>query len=125
MLLGVVNVDVAPKIGDADPQAELLVQVLDEAVEEMPGFLIAAMDERVMAIDDLDVGSVVGQGGEMWIVEPHVGTGRAYVGEELTWMAPVQVTHRGAQHHDVAGGLEVSKDQFAHVEVRTLALFFD
>ena len=99
--------------------------MLNEAVEKMPGLLVAAMDERVVAIDHLDVWIVVGQGREMRIVEPHVGTRRAHVGEELAGVAAMQVTHRGAQHHDVTGGLEVPKDEFAHVEARALLLLFN
>lgn len=115
VFLRLVDVQVATKVGDTNPEAELLVQVLDEAIEEMAGFLVAAVDERVVAVEHLHVGVAFRQRRQVRVVAPQVRAGRADVGQELARVATMQIPHRGGQHHDVAGRLEVLEDELSHM----------
>jgi hypothetical protein len=114
VLLRLVDVEVAAEFSDADPQAQLLVQVFDETVEEVPRLLIAAVDERVVAVEHLHVGVIFQKRRQVRVVVPEVRAGRADVGQELAGVAAMQVTHRGGQHHDVARRLEVLEDELSH-----------
>ncbi len=114
VLLRLVDVQVALEIGHADAQPELLVQVLDEAIEEVARLLVAAMDEGVVAVEHLHVGVVFRERRQVRIVVPEIRAGRADIGQELAGVAPMQVPHGGGQHHDVAGRLKVPEDELAH-----------
>src|SRR5688572_10225011 len=61
LLLGGCDVDVSLEERRPDGEAEPLVQELDEAVEEVVRRLVAAVDERVLAVDDRHAGLVVAQ----------------------------------------------------------------
>src|SRR5580692_10065562 len=44
------EMDVTPEFREFDPYLEAAVQELDKSVQEMPGFLVAAMNQRVLAV---------------------------------------------------------------------------
>src|SRR3990172_5266954 len=52
-LLHIGDVDIAFEYGGFDGESQGLVQESDESVNEMIGRLVAAMDQRVVTIDDL------------------------------------------------------------------------
>jgi len=86
----------------SNPEAQGFVQILDEAVEEVIGSLIAPIDERIVALDDAHVRVVLAQGRDVRVVLPESGTGSSHVGEEFSRMARVQVPDRSREHDDVA-----------------------
>ena len=115
VLLRFVDVQVALERCDPNPQSELLVQVLDEAVEKVPWLLVAAVNKGIVAVHHLHFRVVLQERCQVRIVKPEFGAGRPNIGEELAWVAAMQIAHRGSEHHDIAGRLEVSKNQLAHI----------
>ena len=106
--------DVAAEHGRSDTEAQPFVQMLDEAVNEVIGRLVAPVDQRVFAVDRLRARVVVGEPGDIGVVLPKIGARRPHVGLELAGISPMQVAHGGGQHDDVAGGQAVAQDQLPH-----------
>ena len=67
------NVNIAFELGDPNRQTQPLVQVCRETVKEMTGHLIRAVDERVMAVDDLDARFIVRDGCDVRVMFPECG----------------------------------------------------
>lgn len=94
-----------------DAQAEPLAEVLAEPVQEMDRLFVAAVNQRVMAVQPLHSGILVIQRRDVGIVAPQIRAGSAHIGDAFPWVAPVQVAHGGSQHQDVAGGLVVLEEK--------------
>jgi hypothetical protein len=117
VLLRLRDVDVALELGHTHVEAELGIQVLDEAVQKMPRLLIAAVDQGIVAVDDGDVRVVLVERRQIRVEVPEVGAGRAHIGLELPRVTLVQVPDGRRQHHDVARRLEIPKNQLAHAQL--------
>lgn len=102
--------------GDPEPLAEIVV----EGVEEVPGLLVTAVDQRVLAVDRLHAGVAHTERGEVGVVLPKMRARGPDVGEELPGIAEVQVADSSRQHDNVARRLEIAEDQLAHAEVMRL-----
>jgi hypothetical protein len=71
------------------------------------------MYQRIVAVEDLNLGIVLLKRREVGIVEPEIGTRSPNVGDELTRMTAMEVADGGRQHDDVAGRLEVPEDELS------------
>src|SRR3990172_2831005 len=117
-LLHIGDMDIPFERGGPDGESQGLVQERDESVNEMVGSVVAAMDQRVVAIDDLHVRIVFTQRHQIGVVLPECGTGSANVGKKAARVAPVEVPDGGGQHDDVAGRLKITKYEFLHIKRR-------
>jgi len=106
------EVDVSFKGGGSDAEAELIVKVFYESVDEVIGEGVALVDERVVGFEALGLRVGVLEGSEAGIVSPEVWAGGADVGEELARVAVMEVADGSGEHDDVPGGQPVLKDEF-------------
>lgn len=83
-------------------QVEALIQKLDETVEAVVGGLVAAVNQRIGALDEFRLRVVVGQRGEVGVVLPQLGTRSADIRDEPSRACPVQIPDGGGEHDDVA-----------------------
>jgi hypothetical protein len=67
----------------------------------MAGFRIRPIDERVFAVDHLEIALTDIQRVDVGAILPHFGTARADVSEELARVTPMKVANRSGQHYDV------------------------
>src|SRR5262249_17217422 len=107
------QVDVAGKPRDGDPDAELLLEVLREPVNEVVRALIALMYQRIVHLDLLDRVITLIERCDIRVVEPDRVGGRPHVGFELPRICQVQVPHGGSQHGDIAGTLKEAENEAA------------
>jgi hypothetical protein len=66
-----------------------------------------------MAIHDFGIGVIITNRRDVRIERPQVGKRRTHVRQKLAGVRSVKISHRRGEHHDVAGRLKVTKDQFA------------
>lgn len=86
-------------------ETQSLRQKRSIAVDEVPGLLIAPLDERVFAIDGSRVRVIVIDWRQVGVVFPQLGTWRSHIGGKPSRIMRVQIAHGGRQHHDVTRGL--------------------
>lgn len=108
------NLDVSLVLRDLDPQPEAAVQEMTESVQEVMRFLVAAMNQRVLAGDEFDAGIVFVERRDVRIVLPGRRAWGTHVREELSGMTAMQVPDGGCQHHDVARRLRVAENESSH-----------
>jgi hypothetical protein len=85
----------------------------------MVGGRVGLVDDRVVAVHDPSRRIAFVERGQPGVAHPQVRAGRPNVGEEALGVAAVEVAHRGREHHDVAGRLEVAEDElFGHPRTR-------
>ena len=74
--------DVAVELRRANRQAQPLIQVVDEGVDEMVGDVVALVNEGIRAVDDLRVRVIIVELGDVGVVLPQRWTRRTDVGQE-------------------------------------------
>src|SRR6185369_867012 len=73
-------------------------------MQAMVGSSVSEIDQRVGAIEELDLAIRIRKGTEVGIVLPE-GLGRgANVGQEFSRVPVMEVANRGGQHDNIAGG---------------------
>ena len=109
------EVHVALEQRGLDLQAQHVVQVLDEAVDEVVGRGVAAIDQRVVAVDRPRTSGSSSRRGVRWGLCSHRSGQEVRTSvRKRPGIAGVQVAHGRRQHQDVARRLEVAEDQLAH-----------
>ena len=104
------NVNVAFERSGCDPEAKSIVQPMSETVKVMIRRLVASVDQRTLAINQLDTGIFFVQVSQIGILLPQIGAGRPHVRQESTGITPVQVSHGRGQHDNVARGVEAPQN---------------
>lgn len=108
------QVDVSLEGGRPDLKAQRVVQVINEAENEVIRALVAAVNQRILALNQLDIRSTLLQGSKMGVVLPEMRTRSANVSNELVGVAAMQITDRSSEHHDVTGRQPVLENQLFH-----------
>ena len=80
----------------------MLVEELDEAVDEMDRCVIAPMNQRVLAVENLDTRIAFVERRDERVVLPQIRTGRSHVGDELSRMQQMEIPDGGGQHDQIA-----------------------
>src|SRR5580658_1672481 len=106
--------DVAPEIREFNLQVQAAVQKVYKSVQEMPRLLVATINQRVLTVDGFHPLLVWLERCYVGVILPEAGAGGADIGQEIARIGSVQVAHGGRQHDDVAGGLVIIQDEFAH-----------
>ena len=97
------EVDVPVEEGGPEIQAQSRAEKFCEAMKTMKRDLVGAVDERVLAVDDLGLRVVFAQRREMRVVFPKLRTGGPDIGKKPSGMAAVQIADGGGQHDQIAG----------------------
>jgi hypothetical protein len=105
------EVHIPTVVGGLNPEPQLVVQVLDEAEEEVVGRGVALVDDGVVTVDHSNSRLALVELGEPWVPDPQIGAGGPDVGGEASRVAAVEVPDRRGQHDNVARGLRVAQDQ--------------
>jgi hypothetical protein len=111
------EVNVAAKVRGFEVRAELLLQIIDEAVDEVERPMIALMNQRILAVDLLHLRVIFGERSDEGIVLPQRAARGARVSGELAGKREMQVAHRSREHHDVARGLKIAQQQLSHASI--------
>lgn len=90
-------------------------------MDEMKRALVAVMNQRVVALDGFDIGSLLGQFGDVRIVLPQLTGGCADISQKPAGMTFVKFPHRSSQHHDVTGGQIIAKNHLSHYIAKSFA----
>ena len=85
-----------------DLQFEAIIQEINETMQAVIGRLVAAIDQRIFTIDDLDLRIILLEQGQVRIMIPQFRARSSDVRDELARITLVQVSHRSGEHHDVA-----------------------
>jgi hypothetical protein len=102
-------------------QAESVIQEFDEAMKAMIWGLIAAIDERIRAIQYFHPVVFFGQRRDLGIIEPKFSTGRADIRDELAGIVTVKIANRCGQHHDVTKRQPAFKNELSTHFFRSVA----
>ena len=102
-LLQLRQVNVSTKLRDGDSQPQDIFKVPCVPVDEVVRSFVAFVDQVVSHRDDLDVGIVLRQGRQIWIVFPELLRRRPHVRHEVARMSRVEVAHGRGHHDDVTG----------------------
>ena len=101
------KMDVPSEGRGPDLQAQLLVEIVNEAVDEVIRELVALVDQRIVALDRADGGIGLVQRGDVGVVRPKLGAGGTDVCLKPVWIALMKIPQGRRQHEHVAGGLMV------------------
>ena len=88
--------------------AQLLVQIVQKAPDEMPSVLIGLVDQRVIGFDGLDAGMI--KGFKVGITDPDGRSGRIHGKIKPPRIGQGDVPDGGGKNHQIAGTLMVLYD---------------
>src|ERR1051325_1798872 len=88
--------------GRSDRELQMLIEKLDETMKTMIGRFVASVDQRITAINRLDVRIILRQRREVWIIFPKVRTGCANVRHEPFGIISVKIPNGCREHYNVA-----------------------
>ena len=108
------QMNVALEQAERNGDAQLLLQELRVSVDEVIRPLIAFVNQGVVHVQRLDAGRSVPQFGDPRIVLPDRVGGSADVRLEFAGVGGVEVSHRGAEHDNVARALKRPENQLSH-----------
>jgi hypothetical protein len=80
----------------------------------MVGRVVAAMDQRVVAIDQGHLWIVFLERSDVRVVLPEPGARRSDIGQELAGVARVEVPHRCGEHDDIPRRLKILQNELSH-----------
>jgi hypothetical protein len=80
--------------------------------------MIGLIDQRIVTLDELGRGIVVGKRGEVRVVEPDIRASGANVGGKLMRVPVMKIADGSGEHDDVAGCEAAFQNELSHVESR-------
>src|ERR1019366_26569 len=95
---------------------QAIIQEFNKTVQAMVRTFVASVDQRIQTVNLFCLGIVRGQGSEVWIVLPKIGTQCPYISSKLPGIAMMQVADRRRQHDDIARRQPALQDQLPHKE---------
>jgi len=99
-----------------DAHPELLIQILDEAMDEMVGRGIGLVDERVMADHRADFRVVFAQRSQVRVMFPQGRAGCPHVREKPARVGAMQIADGSREHDYIPRREPVLKDPLFHDE---------
>lgn len=96
---------VSSESGWLDVDAQAFVEKVDESLNEMVRPMVGEVDQRILAIDDLDRAFVFAQRRQVGIILPKLGMHGTHVCHKLVGITRVQVPNSGSQHDRVTSAV--------------------
>lgn len=110
--LFVTEVNVSFESRRPDGGSKFTIDVVYEAEKAMKRRLVALVDGRELALDDLNIRAILPEWGQVGVVFPDCRKGRADIGDKLFGMAEVQVTYDRCQENNISDGVGALDDDF-------------
>jgi hypothetical protein len=83
--------DLSPAFRRANVCSEDGIQVAAKAVKKVAGKPVALHDERIGSVNPLGIRGVVMKPSDAGMMEPEIRKGRSHIGDELPWVAAVEI----------------------------------
>src|SRR5437867_12851704 len=103
--------NVAAELSWLDRELEAPVQKIYIAVETMPLLVVGAVNQRIGAIENLDISVFFVQRIQVMVVFPQRGARSSDISPKLSRVRPVQVAHGRGQHHNIASREETFENK--------------